>query len=67
MAGTLHGLSHTTLKLQRSTGDATGKDLALLVKELFEEFGILVVDVLDAATLETAIFLLDLSTDMGVR
>ena len=58
MTGTLNGLSHTTLELQRSTGDTTGKDLALFVEELFEEFGILIVDVFDTASLETAIFFL---------
>ena len=58
MACTLYSLSHTTLELERSSGDATGKELALLVEELLEEFGILVVDILDTASLETAIFLL---------
>jgi hypothetical protein len=58
VTGTLNGLSHTTLELERSSGDTTGKELALLVEELLEEFGILVVDILDTASLETAIFLL---------
>ena len=49
MTGTLNGLSHATLELQRSTGDATGQDSTLLVEELLQEFGILVVDVLDTA------------------
>lgn len=53
---TFHGLSHTALELERSTGDATGQDFALLVKEFFEEFGILVINVLDTASFETAIF-----------
>ena len=57
MAGTLNGLSHATLELERSSGDTTGKELALLVEELLEEFGILVIDILDTASLETAIFL----------
>ena len=58
MTGTLNGLSDTTLELERSSGDTTGKDLALFVEELLEEFGILVVDVFDTASLETAIFFL---------
>ncbi len=57
MTRTLHGLGHTALEFQRSAGDATGKNLALLVEELLEEFGILVIDILDTASLETAIFL----------
>ncbi len=60
MTGTLHCLSYTTLELQRSTCDAAGKDLALLIEELLEELRVLIVDVLDAAALETAVlFLLD--------
>ena len=35
-----------------------GKNFALLVEELLEELGILVVDILDAATFETAVFFL---------
>ena len=58
MAGALNSLCHATLEFQRSAGDAAGKDFALFVEELLEEFGILVVDVLDAATLETAVFFL---------
>ena len=56
MAGTFNGLSHTALEFERSAGDAAGKDFALLVEELLEEFGVLVVDILDAATFETAVF-----------
>ena len=33
-------------------------DVALFVEELLEEFGILIVDVLDAAAFETAVFFL---------
>ena len=58
MTGTLHSLSHAALELQRGTGDAAGQDLALLVEELLQEFGILVVDVLDTAAFEAAVFLL---------
>ena len=54
----LNGLSHAALELERGTGDAAGQDLTLLVEELLQEFGILVVDVLDTATFETAVFLL---------
>ncbi len=58
VTGTLNGLSYATLEFQRSAGDATGQDLALLVEEFLEEFGILVVDVLDACTFEAAVFFL---------
>ena len=58
MAGALNGLSHATLKLEGGSGDAAGKDFALLVEELLEEFGIFVVDLLDAASLKTAVFFL---------
>ena len=58
MACTFNGLCHTTLEFQRGAGDATGKDLALLVEEFLEEFGILVVDIFDAAAFETAVFFL---------
>ena len=58
LAGALHGLSHAALILQRSTGDATGQNLTLLVQELLQELGIFVVDILDTALLETAILLL---------
>jgi len=57
VACTLDSLSYTTLELERSSGDAAGQNFALLVEEFFEEFGILVVDIFDAATFETAIFL----------
>ena len=67
MAGTLNSLSHTALELERSTGDATGEDFALLVEEFLEEFGVLVVNEVDAETLETAVFFFFTSTDMGVR
>ena len=55
---TLHGLSHAALKLQRGAGDATGQDLALLVEELLQELGVLVVDVLDAELLAAALLIL---------
>ena len=58
MTGTLHGLSHAALELQRSAGDAAGQNLTLLVEELLQELGVLVVDVLDATAFETAVFLL---------
>ncbi len=68
MTRTLHGLGHTALEFQRSTGDAAGKNLALLIEELLEEFGILVVDVLDTAAFETAVFFFFfVSTVRGVR
>ncbi len=58
VAGTLHGSGHTTLELQRSACDAAGENLALLIEELLKELRILIVDILDAAAFETAIFLL---------
>lgn len=58
MTGALYGLSHATLKLERSACDATGKELSLLVEELLEEFGVLVVDILDATSLKATIFFL---------
>ncbi len=58
MTGAFHGLGHAALVLQRSAGDAARQNLALLVEEFLEEFGIFVVNVLDAALLETAILLL---------
>ena len=68
MACALHSLCHTALELQRSACDAAGKDFALLVEEFLEEFGIFVVDILDAATFETAIFFFFfVSTERGVR
>ena len=66
VAGAFNGLGHATLELQRGTGDTAGKDLSLLVEEFLEEFGILVVDVLDAGAFETAVFfLLDVDRQGG--
>ena len=58
MTGTLHCLCYAALVLERSACDAAWENLALLVEELLEELRIFVVDVLDAALLETAILLL---------
>ncbi len=58
MTSTLHGFSDAALEFERSAGDAAGKDLALFVEELLEELGILIVDILDAAAFETAVFFL---------
>ena len=58
MTGTFNGLSHATLEFERGASDAAGKDFALFVEELLQEFGILVVDIFDTASLETAIFFL---------
>ena len=57
MAGALDGLGHFLLILVGSTGDAAGQDFALLVDELQQEVCILIIDILDAEFLETAIFL----------
>ena len=58
VAGAFNGLGHATLELQRGTGDTAGKDLSLLVEEFLEEFGVLVINVVDAETFETAVFFL---------
>jgi hypothetical protein len=55
---TLNSLSHATLILEGSASDAAGQNLTLLIEELLQEFGILVVDILDAALLETALLFL---------
>jgi hypothetical protein len=57
-AGALDGLRNLALELEGSTRDAAGKDLTLLIEELLEELGVLVVDILDARLLEAAVFLL---------
>jgi len=58
VTSTLDGLSDTTLELETSACDAARKDLTLLVEETLEEFGILVIDILDTALLEAAVLLL---------
>ena len=58
MTSTLDCLGYTTLELQRGSCDTTGKDLTLLVQKLLEELRILIVDILDAAALETAVLFL---------
>ena len=58
VASALNSLSYAALELERSASDAARKDFTLLVEELFEEFRILVVDILDTASLETAVFFL---------
>ena len=66
MTGSFHSLGHFLLIFQRSTGETTGQNLALLVHEFLQEFGVLVVDVLDAALFETTIFfLLDVNRNGG--
>lgn len=58
MTGALDGLGHLLLELLRSTRKTTGQNLALLVEELLQELAVLVVHVLDAELLETAVLLL---------
>nr|DAF45569.1 MAG TPA: hypothetical protein [Siphoviridae sp. ctBLh2] len=55
---TLHGLCDLLLELLRGTRQSAGKDLALFVEELLEEFAVLVINVLDAELLEAAVLLL---------
>ena len=57
VAGTFHGLRYLLLELLRSTRQAAGQNLALLVEELLEELAVLVIHVLDAEFLETAVLL----------
>ena len=56
MAGALDSFGHFLLILVGSTGNATGKDLTLLVDELEQEVCVLIVDIFDAEFFETAIF-----------
>lgn len=58
VASAFNGLSHAALEFQRSSGDTTGQDFALLVEEFLEEFGVFVVYVFDACTFEAAVFFL---------
>ena len=58
MTGTLHGLSHLLLELLRSTRQAAGQNLTLLVEELLQELTVLVIYILDTQFLETAVLLL---------
>ena len=44
--------------IMEGNGDAARQDLALLVEELLQELGVLVVDILNATLLETAVLLL---------
>ena len=58
MACAFNGLSYSALEFERSSGDSAGQYFALLVEEFLEEFGVFVIDVLDTATFEAAIFFL---------
>ena len=58
MTGALHSLGHFLLILQGGAGQTARQDLALLVHEFLQEFGVFIVDVLDTAFFETAIFFL---------
>ena len=58
MARALDSLGDLALELQRGTGNAAGKDLALLVEELLEELCVLVVHIFDACLLEAAVLFL---------
>lgn len=51
------GLSHFALVLQRGAGQAAWQNFALLIAEHQQEISVLVVDVLDAFLLETAVLL----------
>ena len=57
MTRTLNSLSDLLLEFLRSSRQTARQNLALLVEELFEEFAILVINILDAEFLETAILL----------
>ena len=58
MTGSLDSLCYTTLILQRSTCNATGQNLTLLIQEFLQEFGILIVNVLNTAFFETTVLFL---------
>ncbi len=45
MTGTFHCLSHSSLELEGSSCDATGKYLTLLIEEFLQELRILVIDI----------------------
>ena len=58
MAGTLYSTSYTALEFERSPCDATWQNASLLIEKFLKEFGVFIVDVLDATFLKTAILLL---------
>ena len=58
MTGSFDSLGHFLLIFQRSTGETAGQNLTLFVHEFLQEFTIFVVDVLDTALFETAVFFL---------
>jgi hypothetical protein len=58
VACTLYGGGYLFLEFLRSSGQAAGQDFALFVEELFQEFGVFVIDVFDAGFFETAVFFL---------
>ena len=66
MTSPLDGPCDLALILQRSASETTRQNLALLVEELLEELGVLVVNVLDTTPLEAAVLLLlDLDSRRG--
>lgn len=58
MTSTLDSLSYTTLELEAIACDATREDLTLIIEELLEELGVLVVHKLNASLLKAAVLLL---------
>ena len=58
MTSTLDSLSYTTLELEAIACDTTREDLTLVIEELLEELGVLVVYVFDASFLKATILLL---------
>jgi len=58
MTGPFYRLCDFTLKFGRSTGNTAGKNLTLLVNEFHKKVGVLIIDILYTALLETAVFLL---------
>lgn len=55
MTGAFDRLGHFFLELPAVAREAAGKDFSLLIHELHEEIGVLVIDVLDAVLLEPAV------------
>ena len=57
MTRTLNGLCDLLLEFLRCSRQAARQNLALLVEELFKELAVLVIDILNAEFLETAVLL----------
>lgn len=61
MTGAFNGLGYFALVFQAGTGQATGQNFALFVKQFQQEVAVFVVDVLDPGFLEAVVLLTILS------